>query len=101
MSKKTKIQRKTPEEALAVLDSALAEVHEYMGLEDNWLTIKKELLRYLPPGIRHAFSTRDPITKKQRTNDFERELAKRWSVLTGRAVVFMTDEEKSDAGAPT
>jgi len=106
MSKKKKttqkIQRKTPEEALAVLDGVLLDVYVYMGSYDDWLTIKNEMLLYLPSGIRHMFSTRDPITKKQRTNDFERALAKRWSVLTGRAVVFMSDDEwEPDTGPAT
>ena len=67
---------------------ALAFVHSYAGHIDDWLTIKKELLRALPPGDRRLFSTRDPVTKKQRTNDFERGVAVRWSEMTGRPVVF-------------
>lgn len=90
------MKKKTPEDAARAIDVALHDVHCYAGNVDDWIIVKKELLKNLPAGIRHVFSTRDPLTKKQRTNDFERELAKRWSVLTGRAVVFMSDDEQAD-----
>lgn len=67
---------------------ALAFVHSYAGHVDDWITIKKELLRALTPETRTLFSTRDPITKKQRTNDFERHVAEHWSEMTGRPVIF-------------
>lgn len=67
---------------------ALAFVHSYAGHIDNWLVIKKELLKALPPAERTRFSTRDPVTKQQRTNDFERAVAAQWSEMTGRPVVF-------------
>ena len=67
---------------------ALAFVHSYAGHVDDWLVIKKELLKSLHPDDRTMFSTRDPVTKKQRTNDFERHVAERWSEMTGRPVVF-------------
>lgn len=68
--------------------SALAFVHSYAGHVDDWLVIKKELLKALHPDDRTLFSTRDPVTKKQRTNDFERQVAERWSEMSGRPVVF-------------
>lgn len=67
---------------------ALVFVHSYAGHIDSWLVIKKELLKTLSPGDRRQFSTRDPVTKQQRTNDFERALAAKWSEMTGRPVVF-------------
>jgi gamma-glutamyl phosphate reductase len=70
---------------------ALAFVHSYAGHIDDWLVIKKELLKALPPQLRSLFSLRDPVTKKQRTNAFERELAESWSELTGRKVLFTED----------
>lgn len=70
------------------LAEALGLVHSYAGHVDDWLVIKKELLKALPPAERTLFSTRDPVTKKQRTNDFERRVAARWSEMTGRPVVF-------------
>lgn len=67
---------------------AIAFVHSYAGHVDDWIVIKKELLKALPAEDRTQFSTRDPVTKKQRTNDFERLVAERWSELSGRPVVF-------------
>jgi hypothetical protein len=67
---------------------ALAFVHSYAGHVDDWLVIKKELLKALHPDDRALFSTRDPVTKRQRTNDFERLVAARWSEMSGRPVLF-------------
>ena len=74
---------------------ALREVHAYAGNVDSWIVIKKEVLKNLPPPERKVFSTRDPLTKRQRTNDLEIELAKQWEAITGRQVVF-NDHEKSE-----
>lgn len=71
-----------------VVIDALNFVYSYASHVDDWLIIKKELLKALPSNERTAFSTRDPITKKQRTNDFELQLAKRWSDLTNRQVIM-------------
>lgn len=67
---------------------ALTFVYGYAADVDDWLVIKKELLKALPSEERTQFSTRDPVTKKQRTNDFERLVAERWSEMSGRPVVF-------------
>jgi hypothetical protein len=86
------MDNRTPEEkARDEINAALVFVHGYAGHVDDWLTIKKELLKILPHEIRTAFSTRHPLTKKQQTNDFERLLAARWSTLTSRPVVFSND----------
>tara|TARA_Y100000992_G_scaffold289101_1_gene243354 strand:- start:415 stop:684 length:270 start_codon:yes stop_codon:yes gene_type:complete len=42
--------------------------------EDDWLILKKYLLRYLHPDIRKYFSTRNSVTKKHKLNDFELSL---------------------------
>lgn len=70
------------------VDEALAFVHSYAGHVDDWIVIKKELLKALRPEDRTLFSTRDPVTKRQRTNDMERQLAQRWAEMTGREVLF-------------
>lgn len=70
------------------VERALLFVHGYAGGCDDWLTIKKEIIKELPWELMKLFSKRDPITKKQRINDFERDLADRWSKLTGRSVVM-------------
>lgn len=49
----------------------LEEIIEFYK-EDNWLTIKKYILRYSHPDIRKYFSTRHPKTKKHIINLFEK-----------------------------
>ncbi len=44
--------------------------------DDNWIILKKYLLRYLHPDIRKHFSTRNSFTKKHTLNDFEVSLIK-------------------------
>ena len=48
----------------------------FLMLQDNqdWMDFKKIMLRSLPPKMRKNFSTRDPKTKKQALNNFEREM---------------------------
>lgn len=74
------------------LEAAVQEVFQYASHVDDWVTIKKELLKVLHPAGRRAFSTRHKGTKKQRTNKLERDIAVRWSQLTGRPVIFRDDE---------
>lgn len=83
----------------AVILDVLREVFEYASQTDDWIVIKKEVLRALPARLRKHFSLRHPITKKQQTNDFERELAEEWSRMSGREVLFRDDE--TDKQAPT
>ena len=63
-------------------------VFSYAKNVDDWITIKKELLKTLPVEERSCFSIRDPITKRQVINDFEKTLAARWAEMTGRQVLF-------------
>jgi len=58
--------------------SALKEVLSYASHVEDWLVVKKELLKILPPDERTSFSTRDPITKQQRMNEFEKKLSEEW-----------------------
>ena len=44
----------------------------YQG--DDWLVVKKYILKYLNPTYRRRFSTRDEKTKKHIINDFENHL---------------------------
>jgi len=72
---------------------ALKVVHRYAEHIDVWVVIKKELLKNLHPSDRKLFSTRDPITKRQNMNDFERDVIKIWEEMTGRPVIFSNDEK--------
>ena len=70
------------------VNEAIDFVHTYAGHVDDWIVIKKEILKTLPSEDRSLFSLRHPITKKQRTNDFERIVMRRWEELTGRTILF-------------
>jgi len=75
----------TEEEAI---DESLNFVARYTSSVSDWITIKKELLKSLPPQYRKRFSTRDPVTKKQSMNDFEISLSKKWESITGKKLIF-------------
>lgn len=51
----------------------LEDLNEYYK-EDDWLIVKKFLLKYLHPDIRKKFSTRNNKTKKHILNDFENKI---------------------------
>ncbi len=51
---------------------------------ENWMELKKLLLVSLPPKARSNFSVRDPKTKKQALNDFERRLIDNYYSSTGK-----------------
>ena len=80
-------------------EEALQYVHAYAGHVDDWLIVKKELLKTLPMKHRLLFSIRDRKTGKQVTNDFERKLAARWSELTGRRTILSCDETANSEAA--
>lgn len=90
---RTELTRKQQSTHDGAITDALNNVFQYASHVDDWLTIKKELLKMLPSDSRRVFSTRDPLTKRQRTNDYERTLANRWSELTGRPVLFREDDD--------
>jgi len=77
--------------SLELIDEALQFVFGYASHIDEWIIIKKEMLKALAPEERKLFSTRHPLTKRQMTNDLERSLAEKWSTLSGRPVVFTED----------
>jgi hypothetical protein len=74
-----------------ILISAIEEVFQYASHINDWVSIKKEILKIIPVEERELFSTRDPKTKKQRTNDLERKLAQFWSSKTKKPIE-MPDE---------
>ena len=51
----------------------LEDLSEYYK-EDDWIVVKKFLLKYLHPDIRKNFSTRHSKTKKHRLNEFEEKI---------------------------
>lgn len=77
-----------------VLNDVITFVFSYVGDTNDWVTVKKEILKNLPSRYRTLFSTRDPITKKQRMNDFEKFMMKKWFKITGNKLIFMNHDEK-------
>ena len=61
---------------------------------DDWVTVKKEVMRGIAPILRKNFSTRDPKTKEQWLNNFEKELITYYSNLTGIDLIVRTREER-------
>jgi len=51
---------------------------------DDWVTIKKELLKQLPVSERKCFSKRDGKTKRINLNEFEKNLIVQWKQFTGK-----------------
>jgi len=63
------IEEKQIENILELLEELL---EFYEG--DNWLIVKKYILRYSRPECRKNFSTRHHKSKKHALNDFEKKL---------------------------
>ena len=71
-------------------------VASYVGDCDDWVTVKKEVMRGIPSPLRKNFSTRDPRTKEQWLNDFEKELINYYYRSTGTRLVLRTLEERRE-----
>ena len=71
-------------------------VSSYTESCDDWVTIKKQVLLNLPPDLRKNFSTRDPKTKEQWLNDFEKELIIYYKDLTGIELVLRSLNERRE-----
>ena len=63
---------------------------------DDWVTIKKQIMRGIPSQLRKNFSTRDPKTKEQWLNDFEKELITYYKEMTGVKLILRTLEERRE-----
>ena len=57
----------------------------------DWISMKKCLLKSIPSSMRKNFSTRDPRTKKQNLNDFERALVDFYENSTGKVLRLPQD----------
>ena len=63
---------------------------------DDWVTIKKQIMRGIPSQLRKNFSTRDPLTKEQSLNQFEHQVINYYRDLTGTSLVLRTLAERRD-----
>ena len=59
----------------------------------DWMDFKKIMLRTLPPKMRKNFSTRDPVTKKQSLNQFEKKMIDVYFKETGVKLILESDYE--------
>ena len=67
---------------------------------DDWVTIKKEVMRAISPTLRKNFSTRHPKTKEQQLNEFEERLIERYESLTGIQLVLRSLDERRELFGP-
>ncbi len=66
-------------------------VSGYAASSNDWIVVKKEILKNLRPEFRKLFGLRDPITKKQRINDFDIQVAALWKSITGVGLILTQD----------
>ena len=76
------------------LDQVLLDIRSYASGVKDWQTIKKEILKSLPPLDRKFFSTRDPLTKAQTLNELEVKIVQKWEKLTGIRLIIKDRNEK-------
>jgi len=74
--------------------TAIDDVSSFVGDCDDWVTIKKEIMKLLPSKMRSSFSRRHPITKEQQTNNFELELINYYKDITGIDLVIRSLKER-------
>lgn len=77
-------QTAIPESIIA----ALEEVMTFVGNTSDWLVVKKQVLKMLPPATRSFFSRRHDKTKKQVPNDMEYAIIEWWHLKTGVRLVI-------------
>ena len=70
------------------------EVSAYTGDCDDWVTIKKEIMKGIPSELRKNFSRRDPITKEQVPTDFDKLVIEYYFRLTGIQLKVRSLEER-------
>lgn len=71
-------------------------VASYVGDCDDWVTVKKQIMLNLTPSLRKNFSTRNPKTKEQWLNDFEKDLITYYKEKTGVILVLRTLAERRE-----
>jgi hypothetical protein len=71
-------------------------VSKIAGDCDDWVTIKKQVMRGVHSSLRKNFSTRHPLTKEQSINNFENEVINYYKDLTGINLVLRSLEERRE-----
>jgi hypothetical protein len=73
----------------------LEDISEYYK-ENDWLVIKKFLLRYSHPSIRKNFSTRHEKTKKHTLNKYELEIINYYNTKHGVRLVLNEKDKHTE-----
>lgn len=81
------------------LKEAVDFVMSYAENSEDWVIVKKEIMKQLPWQLRVNFSTRDRKTYEQRMNDFERMLVEYWAERTGRRLLLVQLWERKGKNA--
>ena len=71
-------------------------VMTYVGDNDDWVTVKKQILLGISSSLRKNFSTRASKTKEQWLNDFEEELINYYEQITGVRLKLRTLAERRE-----
>jgi hypothetical protein len=72
----------TEEEKYTKALDLMLEIGEFYK-EDNWIFVKKYIIRYSHPSVRKILSTRNPVSKKHTLNDTEKSLIKDYFNVIG------------------
>ena len=70
------------------------EVSSYVDDCDDWVTIKKEIMKGIPSDLRKYFSRRDSLSKEQVPNDFDKSVIEYYFRLTGVQLKIRSLEER-------
>ena len=84
---------------IKIPDRILREIHaisQYAQDCDDWVTIKKEIMKGIPSHLRKNFSTRHPITKEQVPNSFDLAVIDFYKELTGVTLKIRTLSERKN-----
>lgn len=73
----------------------LEDISEYYT-ENDWLVIKKFLLRYSHPSVRKNFSTRHEKTKKHTLNKYELEIINYYNTKYGVRLVLNEKDKHTE-----
>tara|TARA_Y100000034_G_scaffold135212_1_gene206142 strand:- start:337 stop:603 length:267 start_codon:yes stop_codon:yes gene_type:complete len=82
-------------------DRVLRQINEvslYTGDCDDWVTIKKEIMKGIPSHLRKSFSRRDPISKEQVPNNFDLSVINYYNEITGITLKIRSIAERKECG---
>ncbi len=83
---------KIPDRVVEQIDFVIS----YASDCDDWVEIKKQIMLGIPSKLRSNFSTRDPKTKEQSLNNFEKLIIEYWKEATGIELKLRTLTERRD-----